>query len=168
MTFEGKYDGTTQIGNQCTPCPADHICKGGTSGPYAAPQDIENNQCGTDYVGSLYHKLVRYAMQTCVRPSESNSILPTNILQDVNVVMTQLRTDMSNALSRECERLGGIWVDTPWVDLPNKTNNTQTTGDGFHDVTGQTLYTVFYAETSANTQWGFCASESATMAQSTP
>ena len=165
MTFEGKYDGTTQIGNQCTPCPADHICKGGTSGPYAAPQDIENNQCGTDYVGSLYHKLVRYAMQTCVRPSESNSILPTNILQDVNVVMTQLRTDMSNALSRECERLGGIWVDTPWVDLPNEP---QTTSDGVHDVTGQTLYTVFYAETSANTQWGFCASESATMAQSTP
>ena len=106
--------------------------------------------------------------------------------------MTQLRTDMSNALSRECERLGGIWVDTPWVDnMPNQTNETQTTSDGvddgtqsvditnqanktktksdgLHDVTGQQLYTVFYAETSANTQWGFCASESATMAQSTP
>lgn len=167
MTFEGKYNGETQIGNQCTPCPADHTCDGGTSGPEVDTQDIENNQCGTDYVGSLYHKLVRYAMQTCVRPSESNSILPTNILQDVNVVMTQLRTDMSNALSRECERLGGIWVDTPWVDIiTNQTNKTES--DGFHDVTGQTLYTVFYAETSANTQWGFCASESATMAQSTP
>ena len=211
MTFEGKYNGEAKketIGNQCTPCPADHTCAGRTYKPCPFGQQIDkdgnctgNNentnsgstdQCGTDYVGSLYHKLVRYAMQTCVRPSESNSILPTNILQDVNVVMTQLRTDMSNALSRECERLGGIWVDTPWVDnMPNQTNETQTTSDGvddgtqsvditnqanktktksdgLHDVTGQQLYTVFYAETSANTQWGFCASESATMAQSTP
>jgi len=113
--------------------------------------------CGDDYVGSLYHKLARYAMQACVRPSESDRALPQTVLQDINVVMDQIRSDMSNSLSAECERLGGTWVDTVWIDEGDGT-------DGCHDTTGDILFKKFYSETSANTKWGYCAETTTTTA----
>ena len=95
-------------------------------------------QCGTDYIGSLYQKMVKYASQVCIRPSKANEPLSDTVLQDINVVMDEIRTAMSNELSKECERLGGIWVDTPYEST-------------------DTLFETFYTETSANTVWGHCA-----------
>ena len=123
-------------------------------------QTQTTHKCGT-YPGSLYQHLVRYALQACVRPTNTNDknyVLSTNILQDVNAVMDTVRSDMARELARECERLGGLWVDTTWVDKKdNKYNSATLVGDGYHDATGQTLYKLFYTETSANTKWGFCA-----------
>ena len=70
--------------------------------------------------------------------------------------MDSIKVEMSNSLSSECERLGGVWVDTQWVDI--KENNTDNEGsDNIHDITGHTLYKYFYDETGANTKWGYCA-----------
>lgn len=140
-------------GNYCFRCPATASCPGGKAPPIYASES--QGTCG-DYIGSLYQKVVRYAMQACVRPSESSSgdyVLPTTIMQDVNVVMDSVRVAMAKELSTECDRLGGVWVDTPWVDVqPNAYGKL----DGLHDYTGDAQYKLFYTETSANTQWGYC------------
>lgn len=176
MQYNGKANGDPTIGNTCEPCPPGYTCAGGTNAPEAnntteEETPTETNECGTDYIGSLYQKLVRYALQTCVRPSQTSDVLPTNILQDVNIVMTQLQKDMANALSQECERLGGIWVDSDWVDeVKNITccayGMCSTEGDGItritdgcHDITGDTIHPTFNKETAANTQWGYCAED---------
>ncbi|MDW3024138.1 MAG: hypothetical protein R8N50_00400 [Alphaproteobacteria bacterium] len=114
--------------------------------------------CGSDYIGSLYQKLARYAAQTCVRPSESDQPLPATVLQSINTIMDQVRHDMSTALSAECERLGGIWVDTAWVDYSGYGNSS----NGLHDITGDKLFKTFYSETSSNTQWGYCKTATTT------
>lgn len=141
------YNGTPSPGNLCLACPTGSDCPGGTAGPAGA----DPSQCGDDYVGSLYQKMVRYAMQACVRPSESGPDydVPPTVLQDVNVVMSQIHVDMAKSLSAECERLGGIWVDTPW----NTADNTDTMAT----VKGHSLHERFYTETGANTKWGYCA-----------
>ena len=171
LAFNGKYNPESKVGNTCAQCPDGYTCPGGTNAPIVDPNAsvvAVRGMCGDDYVGSLYHKLARYAMQACVRPSESDRALPQTVLQDINVVMDQIRNDMSNSLSAECERLGGTWVDTVWIDkVENKTccaNGTCTTGDGVteftdgcHDTTGDPLFKKFYSETSANTKWGYCA-----------
>lgn len=150
-----KYNPNEIAGNYCFRCPAAATsCPGGKAAPIYAgdSQDI----CGTDYVGSLYQKVVRYAMQACVRPSESSKgdyVLPTTIMQDVNVVMDSVRVAMAKELSTECDRLGGVWVDTPWVDVQRDADGQL---DGLHDYTGDAQYKLFYTETSANTQWGYC------------
>lgn len=150
-----KYNANEIAGNYCFRCPAAATsCPGGKAAPIYAgdSQDI----CGTDYVGSLYQKVVRYAMQACVRPSESSKgdyVLPTTIMQDVNVVMDSVRVAMAKELSTECDRLGGVWVDTPWVDVQRDADGQL---DGLHDYTGDAQYKLFYTETSANTQWGYC------------
>lgn len=144
LSYQGRYTPTPTVGNSCQKCPDGCTCAGKESGP-VCPDNI----CGTDYIGSLYHKLARYAIQACVRPSESNQTLPATVLQDINVVMDKIRGDMATELSRECERLGGTWVDTVWID----TDDTK----GKHDITGDELDKKFYSETSANTQWGYCA-----------
>ena len=182
MTLNGIYNGTPAVGNTCSPCPQGCTCEaGGTEKPICdtdQSEETETNQtepslCGNDYVGSLYHKLARYAMQTCVRPSESDQALPATVLQDINVVMDKIRVDMANALSTECERLGGKWIDTVWIDkIKNTTccaNGKCTTGDGItevtdncHDITGDPIFKKFYTETSANTNWGFCAEDHST------
>jgi len=141
------YNGTPMPGNACLPCPNGSICSGGT----AAPSGTDSAQCGEDYAGSLYQKMVRYAMQACVRPSDAEDKtkpLPTTVLQDVNVVMSQIHIDMATSLSAECDRLGGVWVDTPWVNTKGKTMN---------EIKGHVLYERFYTETGANTKWGYCA-----------
>lgn len=185
LALNGKYNAESKVGNTCAQCPAGYTCDGGTAAPTPNASDEPDTpvvevarMCGDDYVGSLYHKLARYAMQACVRPSESDRALPQTVLQDINVVMDQIRSDMSNSLSAECERLGGIWVDTVWIDkVKNKTccaNGICSTGDGItehtdgcHDTTGDILFKKFYSETSANTKWGYCAETTTTTTTTT-
>lgn len=181
LAFNGKYNPESKVGNTCAQCPDGYTCPGGTDAPIVDPNAsvvAVRGMCGDDYVGSLYHKLARYAMQACVRPSESDRALPQTVLQDINVVMDQIRNDMSKSLSAECERLGGTWVDTVWIDkVENKTccaNGTCTTGDGVteftdgcHDTTGDPLFKKFYSETSANTKWGYCAETTTTTTTTT-
>ena len=100
--------------------------------------------CGDDYVNSLYHRFVNYAMQVCIRPSKYevlNNNVPTLVLQDINIVMDKMRISMSQELSRECERLGGIWITNPY--------NEETDSD-------IKLYEQFYTETGTNKKWGYC------------
>ena len=167
---EWEYNGVPQKGNSCLKCPSNCQCPGGTQKPKCINSPTEPGEtpeetpdCGTDYAGSLYQKMVKYAAQVCVRPSEYESItagltaIPTTVLQDVNVVMDSVRVDMSKELSAECERLGGLWVDTQWVDeINNDTKNE--TPDGKHDKTGHEQFKTFYDETGSNTKWGYCAS----------
>lgn len=139
-------------GKQCRPCPAGYTCRGGTDAPFADDDNGTIASCGTSYPGSLYQKVVRYAMQVCVRPSESTAddyVLPTTVMEDVNVVMDSVRSDMSKSLAAECERLGGVWVAAPWKDTAGG-------GSGKHAITGDELFTEFYTETSANKEWGYC------------
>ena len=182
MTLNGIYNGTPTVGNTCSPCNTGCECAGGTADQVCQTDTTsdteETNLCGDDYVGSLYHKLARYAMQACVRPSEASkqdSQIPATVLQDINVVMDQIRIDMAKTLSDECERLDGIWVNTVWV---NKLENT-TCFDGqcFNQIKIPTqiivdlntpkeiiprLHTTFYNETSSNTQWGYCTTKTTT------
>lgn len=149
LSIDGiTYSDTPTPGNKCVQCPNSYTCKGGTSAPEKTAQNTYDDiDCGEDYIGTLYHKLARYAIQVCIRPSEASLPLPTTVLQDINVVMDSIRADMSKELATECERLGGIWVPTVW----KATNN-----NNQHDVTGDELYKKFYDETSANTNWGYC------------
>ena len=109
--------------------------------------------CGLDYIGSLFHQMVRYALEVCVRPTENGKSheLPANILGDVVTVMDQVRVAMTTQLASECERYGGKWVNMPWEDGNNN--------DGKHDLTGHMQQPAFYQATSANTNWGYCAQE---------
>ena len=160
------YNGTPTAGNRCLQCPTDSLCPGGTNPPQGGESGVETDtDCGEDYAGSLYQKMVKYATQVCVRPSEYDAIIsgaagakiPETVLQDVNIVMDSIRVDMANALSAECERLGGTWVSTQWID-----NNGN---DEKHDKTGQKLFKLFYDETGSNTKWGFCAEPDQTFIQ---
>ncbi|MDR1337851.1 MAG: hypothetical protein LBJ73_02365 [Rickettsiales bacterium] len=134
MTVGGAYNGTPVAGNMCSPCPATCICRGGTENYSCSATD---STCG-DYIGSLYQKLVRYALQVCVRPSKTNAPIPTTVLADVNVVMDRIKVQMGVQLSAECERRTGVWVSTPW------------------DTTSNDKHALFYTETSSNTKWGYC------------
>lgn len=152
---DGVSISTPEAGNKCLPCPAGSTCAGGVSAPIGG----DAVDCG-DYTGSLYQKLVRYALQACVRPSTSESnILPATVLQDVNMVMDSIRVEMATVLSTECDRLGGTWIDSQWVDETiQEPSTTRTSGaDGIHDITNHKLFKRFYNETSANTKWGYCA-----------
>lgn len=126
-------------------------CAGGTAAPEceASGTIIGGVNCGDTYIGSLYHKVARYAMQACVRPSESENNLPATVLQDINLVMDEIHVDMAKSLAQDCERLGGEWISTPYTK-DKATNNTD-------KATGRTKFTKFYDESSANDQWGFCA-----------
>ncbi len=162
-----KHDRTPKAGNACRPCSVmGPSCK--CAGGLAAPNCTSglNIDCG-DYNGSLYQKLVRYAQQTCVRPSESGNPLPSNVLQDVNVVMDSIRVDMAKELGKECERLGGIWIDTVHDDTAvteetegpgSRGDSSPSTGaDSIYDKRTHPLWKKFYVETSASTKWGYCA-----------
>ena len=162
------YNDTPTAGNSCQPCPAGSKCPGGTKAPEGGDFSPTDTNCGPDYAGSLYQRMVKYATQVCVRPSYYDAIMtgemdiPMTVLQDVNVVMDSIRVDMAKALSAECDRLGGQWVDTQWLDVME---NTDTNGNGtldnisdnVHDKTDHVLFKYFYDETGANTKWGFCA-----------
>lgn len=173
MTYRGSYDGVPKPGNKCSPCPADHDCPGGTANkiPHQTTPDVDTGpDCGDDYIGSLYQKMVRYALQVCVRPSNTSDVPDTVILQDVNVVMDSVRNEMAQQLSKECERLGGLWVDTQWKDIKNTNDRGEIKdgADGIHDTTGHQLHKRFYSDTGANTKWGYCAANSAEEALEEP
>jgi len=139
----------------CRPCPDGYQCPGRDSAPQSS--DI-NIQCG-DYPGSLYQKLVRYALQACIRPTESTNPIPTHILSDVNIVMDSIRADMAKVLSDECDRLGGVWVNTPNYDTAS-TATYATLGETApvaETNAGTEKWKHFYSETGANTGWGYCA-----------
>lgn len=154
-TWEYNND-TSTPGNRCLECPMNATCAGGITEPvWGDGADTSfDTDCGSDYAGSLYQKMVRYASQVCVRPSTSDKIssneasLPTTVLQDVNSVMDSIKIDMSKSLSSECDRLGGIWIDTKWED---------TDSSGTHDKNDNKLFKAFYDETGANKSWGYCA-----------
>lgn len=165
-----QYDGhtlnRTQIsaGNSCYPCPSGYSCIGGTTCP-GSSGEMQQQYCG-DYNGSLYQKLVRYALNTCVRPSdaETNQVLPTTVLEDVNVVMDQIRIDMARALATECTKYEGIWISTEWTDeIADKDSDGKSLTesykgqDGYHDKTGDKKLKRFYDMTGANDKWGYCA-----------
>ena len=139
-----------KFNNMCLKCDAisglaDADCPGGTSAPLITEPEFD---CGPDYAGSLYQKVVRYATQVCVRPSDSEKItngeieIPAEVMGDVNSVMDSVKVEMAKVLSTECERLGGTWFDTQWKSDGSSTG---------------TLYKYFYDETGANTKWGYCA-----------
>ena len=139
----------------CCPCPDNYVCQGGTNKPIkivAESNSSENasslyDECGDTYIGSLYQKLVRYALQNCTRTTNTDFVLPESVLSDVQAVMDATRSALAKELSAECERLNGIWVTIQWQDDNN---------DGFHDITGDTLLQIFYTSTKTNKQWGYC------------
>ena len=132
----------------CCKCPFGYTCPGNKANP------IKNNdqtslyaECGDTYIGSLYQKLVRYALQNCTRTTNTESVLPESVLSDVQAVMDATRSALTKELSTECERLNGIWVTVQWQD---------DNSDGYHDITGDTLLQSFYELTKTNKLWGYC------------
>ncbi len=122
---------------RCKGCPVGAQCPGGTAG-----YEYQVSGCG-DYAGSLYQKLVQYALQTCVRSGTMTSNeLPYTILADINTVMDSIKSQMGRELAQECERLGGVWIATPLTaaELVEDTKELE----------------FFYSETSSNRKWGHC------------
>ncbi|MBR4892315.1 MAG: hypothetical protein IKZ34_04020 [Alphaproteobacteria bacterium] len=120
---------------QCIECPEGYYCPGGD----ATLADATPLNCPIDYTNSLYYKLVSYATDVCIRPSQRDNPLPHTVLQDINTVMDSVRADMAKELAKECERLGGTWVSTAY----NSNDNIN-------------LLQKYINETSANTNWGYC------------
>ena len=147
LSYQGDVDTTPKVGNRCLPCRPGYVCAGGTNAPISSSGSGQS--CGDTYAGSLYQKLVRYAMQTCVRPSQSSDSLPSTVLADVNVVMDKVRGEMGTELARECERLGGTWFNTPWEELVARNPQYE-------------LHVLYQTETSANNLWGSCVNTDTT------
>ena len=143
-------------GNECRKCPDGATCLGNQACPI---YKIMDDTC-SDYVGSLYQSVVRYALQTCMRPSETGSTndktvdtpISDEVLQAVNTTMDSVRTEMSTSLKNECERLGGYWVSTPYDEGSNSANTS---------ASNLMIWTRFYNETGANKKWGYCADPTA-------
>jgi hypothetical protein len=135
-----NYQPTSAITvRECVKCPEGTFCPGGNQLITDPDKELKPLNCGADYAGSLYHKLASYAYDVCIRPSKRGEALPHTVLQDINVVMDQIRTGMSKELSEECERLGGTWVSTAYEE----TSTVKTLSE-------------YDKETSANKQWGYC------------
>ena len=124
--------------------------------PHCNTDTANSAECGNDYINSLYQRFVHYAMQVCIRPSEYETFaqngeleIPTLILQDINIVMDKMRISMGQELSKECERLGGIWITTPYTD------------------TSIPLQEQFYTETGTNKKWGYCKAPPANNSEET-
>ena len=141
---EDGYNNTAAT--ECHLCPATKICSGGTSWPISIDEDLYE-QCGQYYIGSLYQKLVTYALENCRRPSETSSAVSKSLLADIDNVMNSLRPKLVEELSKECSTQSGTWIDLPWEDQD---------GDGLHDHTGDALLSEFYLTTGTNGLWGYC------------
>ena len=144
MVYNGYVDLVSKPGNQCLPCPDGYTCENNT---ITEKEDtpITPLECLTeesDYIGSMYYMLARYAADVCMRPSAGNNkyALSQPILQDISTVMTEIQSDMTTELAKECERLGGNWVNIP---LQENTNTS--------------VFDKFYDETASNKKWGYCA-----------
>lgn len=121
---------------KCYKCPDGWTCDGSATLRY------NHEDCGDNYIGSLYQKMAQYAIQYCVRPStyENNphTEIPNEVLADVNTVMDSIRVDMATVLASECDRMGGEWTTTySDSDIANKLAR-------------------FYNETNADFGWGLC------------
>lgn len=136
----------TEHANECRACQPQYICPGGTQRPVSINDSLYND-CGEYYIGSLYQQLVIYALQNCTRTSDTTNVLSESLLAEVDKVSKSIRKSLVSMLSRECTDLNGIWVDSTWTDNDN---------DGYHDITGDTLFTEFYTNTGANKLWGYC------------
>lgn len=123
---------------KCYRCPDGWSCPGGTES--ARPGA---GVCNPDYIGSLYQKMVIYAMQYCARPSnDTNRIIPTDVLANVNTLMDSVKQNMATVLAAECEKLGGVWTTTYQTDA-----NGEPVQNKFID---------FYNGTNAHLGWGLC------------
>ena len=136
------YNGNTE----CQICPPQKICPGGTKAPVDINDDLYQ-KCGQYYIGSLYQQLVIYALQNCTRTTDTSNVLSESLLAEVDKVAKSIRQSLVSMLSKECTDLNGIWVDAIWTDDDN---------DGYHDITGDTLFNEFYINTGANKLWGYC------------
>lgn len=152
------YLSDTGTYNRCLECPTGATCAGGTARPvFPQPSGEDVDDPCSDYVGSLYQKLVRYALEACERPSKLENIpdstiytpISSSVLQDVNATMDSIRVAMSKSLQAECERLDGYWVATQHID--KKTASDPDTASNLK------LHNRFYNETGANKKWGYCA-----------
>lgn len=93
----------------------------------------------SDYNGSLYQKFAQYALETCIRPSESTKGLSPSVIQDINTVIAQVRTQLYNVLNAECEKHDGQWIQ--YDNNPKKEPEKNMK---------------FYSQTPAHEKWGIC------------
>ncbi len=140
-TYESCNDGYWLYGGKCYVCPDNYECSGGEIRARGATA----SQCG-DYVGSLYQKMVVYALQYCVRPSEANNTIPNEVLGNVNMMMDSIRVDMAAELAKECDRIGGEWV----------TDFEKASPDSCDPKNPEDKNVDFYDETNASLCWGLC------------
>ena len=124
---------------KCYNCPEGYVCRDNIARP------VSWAGCG-NYIGSLYQKMVIYALQYCVRPSEANDTIPSEVLGDVNMLMDTVRSDMASVLAEDCERYGGEWVR----DFAKANEETCEPAEGIEK------NMTFYNETNANLCWGLC------------
>ena len=151
--YAEHHEGCSGIsqGNECRECPKNSVCPGNG---YCPISTVIDDICA-DYVGSLYQSVTRYALQTCMRPSETGSTteqttltpISDDVLQAVNATMDSVRSEMSASLKTECERLGGYWIATPYEE------SAPLNASASH----LDVYDRFYSETGANKKWGYCA-----------
>ena len=163
-----------QPGNWCIECNSDYLECGhlmtdrNNKCPYlkANTVTITDNDCPDeeccDYVGSLYQKIVNYAIQACMRPSETevkNGMTPISnaVLEDVNSTMDSIRVAMSTSLQSECERLGGYWVTTQYKNKSSGDSQSEQGSTETPNGSNLKLHARFYKETGANKKWGYCA-----------
>ncbi|MBO4746038.1 MAG: hypothetical protein J5613_03140 [Alphaproteobacteria bacterium] len=144
-SYESCNDGYWLYGGKCYVCPDEYECTGGE----VHAKGIGNLQCG-NYIGSLYQKMVVYALQYCVRPSESNNTIPNEVLGNVNMMMDSIRVDMAAELAKECDRIGGEWVTDFEKDETSNSCEPKNPDDKNPD---------FYNETNASLCWGLCKSK---------
>ncbi len=139
-TYISCNDGFFLHTNKCYTCPDGWSCIDGNMRPTGSAEN-----CG-NYIGSLYQKMVVYALQYCVRPSEASNSIPNEVLGNVNMVMDSIRADMASVLATECEKLDGIWVK----DFAKEDEDTCEPTSAYEK------NTKFYDATNANLCWGLC------------
>ena len=140
------YQFSLNAATECRPCPAQCNCPGKTYAPESINAEIYEN-CGQYYIGSLYQQLVIYALQNCVRTTDTSNVLSKSLLAEVDKVAKSVRKSLITMLADECDDLGGKWVDSVWQDENS---------NGYHDKTGDVLFYDFYVATGANKLWGYC------------
>lgn len=141
-TYLSCNDNFFLSGSKCYKCPEGWSCIDGQMWPSAG-----GAQCG-NYIGSLYQKMVVYALQYCVRPSEANNEIPNEVLGYVNQLMDTVRSDMASVLAADCEKYDGEWV-RDFAKIDEESCEPAPAG-------GVEKNTIFYNETNANLCWGLC------------